>query len=272
MTAGLNVGVVVLDPTVSIPNQVQNYGWNQPVGQFQLQNSFSAVSETPCQITSELLNGNGAGYRWRLNTSYTSTIGDLTLESFTEGALPGTVLLTFTEGGPLIFPELQIGNINITDDTISNTATNHNIYLSPNGTGNVVATSAITIPRIIGESAEVPPTLILGDPTVVGTGASGQIRGSEVGGILTITMGTGSLIAGIICRVQLASSMPSTSIGFSIVLYPNNFQAAYSAPTLYAAAVPVSGSSVFLVTAASGAFTPTTTYSWNYQIVGWDNG
>ena len=86
-----------------IPSQTQGFSFSTAISQYQIINLFIPTSLVFSQNTLEFINVNDAGYRFRQLTSSTATLGNLILETFTMGAIPGSPLLTYNENGPLVF-------------------------------------------------------------------------------------------------------------------------------------------------------------------------
>lgn len=208
-------------------------------------------------------------------TSITGTANQITASAATGAvtlSMPANVIITTS---------VTAGNLELITNTLQSTDTNGNITIAPNGTGNILITPSASgfvgvgtstptylldvvgtgrLKKLLG-NAELP-SVSLGSSTVVGTGASSSIVGSELGGNFTLTTGTGvSLIAGTVATFTLTIAMPSST--FSVVFFP----AGSLMPAIYATST---SSTVFtLSVAAMGVLLPVTTYTWNYQIIGY---
>jgi hypothetical protein len=181
----------------------------------------------------------------------------------------------------VITNSVTAGNLELITNTLQSIDTNGNITITPNGTGNILMIPSASgfvgigtptpaylldvggtgrLKKLLG-NAELP-SVSLGSSTVVGTGASSSIVGSELGGNFTLTTGTGvSLVAGTAATFTLTIAMPSST--FSVVFFP----ATSLMPAIYATST---SSTVFtLNVAAAGVLLPITAYTWNYQIIGY---
>jgi hypothetical protein len=281
---GINLYAENIAANVAITSQTQSYTFTTAISQYQLINSFVPISLTPSQNCLEFINVNLSGFRFRHTTLFGEDIGNLTLEFFSSGGLPGTTMATFAEGGTITFASsivfsgaINIGNINISGNTISSTNTNGNILLEPNGTGVVTIGTPPTIPllptgtvildiagpvretRILGSGVSVP-VFVPYTPTV-GAGATGNTTGGEVGGIITLITGaTGVLGFGKLGTVTLQTAMPITN--FSIVLTPCTGQSANLVVWVIAT------SNITFDFYCGIGLNASATYSWNYQIAG----
>lgn len=208
-------------------------------------------------------------------TSITGTANQITASSSVGAvtlSMPANVIITTS---------VTAGNLELITNTLQSIDTNGNITIAPNGTGNIlmiplasgfVGIGAPTpsylldvggtgrVKKLLG-NAELP-SVSLGSSTVVGTGASSSTVGSEVAGRFTLTTGTGiTLVAGTIATFTLTIAMPSST--FSVVFFP----ATNLMPSIYATST---SSTVFTLSVSSvGVLIPVTTYTWNYQIIGY---
>lgn len=117
--------------------------------------------------------------------------------------------------------------------------------------------------KLLGNSNA--PSASLGGTGVVGTGATSSIVGSEIGGRFTLNTGTGVLGVGTIATFTLASVMPSNT--FSIIFTPANNNASGQVANIF---ISSASSSTFTIANNSLlGLAASTTYIWNYQIVGY---
>jgi hypothetical protein len=313
---GINLYAENISSNVNIASQTQSFTWTTQINQMQFVNNFTPTSLAYSQNCLELINVNNAGYRFKQITSNTLTIGNLVLESFTGGALPGTPLLAIEpETNPTI-PIILMGNSGLSSfalgiqtlnptagfvgiSCIDSSGTNQvNIGYSPSNFYGILATntaipfilganngraitilsnqnvgigSSVTSPsyqldvggtirsnRLLGNSHA--PTVVLG--SACGSSPSSTITGSEVGGTFSVTTGSGAT-TGLIGTFTLSASSGMPSSTFSIMLTSANAAAAtiskWEAST---------SSSTFTFNAITG-LAASTTYIWNYQIVGY---
>jgi len=104
------------------------------------------------------------------------------------------------------------------------------------------------------------PTLVTGSG--LGTGASGSIRGSNNGGIITFVVGSSPVANAGLAVVTYTSAFPN---GSSIVLFPANA----SGSTMPTSSIFVSGSTTnFTVSSSTVALRASVTASWNYIVMG----
>lgn len=100
--------------------------------------------------------------------------------------------------------------------------------------------------------------------TGAGTGPTVTIAGTDIGGTVTVLTGSSPTASGIIVTVTYAASAYPT--GSYPVLYPANASAASLTGT---SQITASGTTTtFVITAGSAALAASTTYVWNYQIIG----
>ena len=94
-------------PTIILPGQTQNFQFQnyQSLSQFQIENIFSPILNNFSQNCIEFVNINSSGFRFRQITSTESTYGQLVLENFENGSIPGNPLITFEESGYIQFNE-----------------------------------------------------------------------------------------------------------------------------------------------------------------------
>jgi len=93
-------------PTVTLPGQVQTFefGSYQGLSQFQISNIFTPTTNNSSQNCFEFMNVNSSGFRFRQLSSSGNTTGNLILESFVNGAIPGSPIITFQQSG---IPQLE---------------------------------------------------------------------------------------------------------------------------------------------------------------------
>jgi hypothetical protein len=346
--SGINLYAENIAANISIPSQTQGFTFTTPISQYQLINDFTPTSLTPSQNALELINVNDAGYRWRQLTSNTATLGNLILENFTSGSIPGTAILTFNENGNTVFNtaastykvsinntnvsataiefdisqsgtnqigfgynpissygyvwaytnipiqfgvnnveilyinssglnlngnaianaiSITAGNLELISNTLQSNNTNGNILIAPNGSGNVAIGSG-TPSYLLDVNGTMRAKKLLGNnnkPTVVpgsaaGSSPSSTITGSELGGTFLVTTGSGAT-TGLIGTFTLAVAMPSST--FSVVFTPAN-----STTGGISKWEGATSSSTFTLNAIT-ALSASTTYLWNYQIIGY---
>jgi len=312
---GINLYAENISSNMNISSQTQSFTYTTAISQYQLINNYTPTSLVNSQNCLELINVNNAGYRFKHIVNNTLTIGNLVLESFTSGALPGTPLLlidpeqnptapiSFLGSSSLSSFSLVIQSLNpsagfvgtlIVDSAgtsqvnvgyspssaygvISTLTTNPLVLGANNGRAitilsneNVGIGSSVTSPsypldiggavrstRLLGNAS--PPTVVLG--AAAGSSPSSSIVGSEVGGRFSVTTGGSGATTGLIGTFTLASAMPSST--FSVVFTPANTNASSISKNESSAS-----SSTFTLNATT-ALSNSTTYIWNYQIVGY---
>jgi hypothetical protein len=142
-----------IQPTIPIGGQTQTfqYGVAQAISQTQLTNLFPPTSLNPSQNCFEFINANNDGFRLRHKTLSTDTIGTLTLESFTAGALPGTVFMTFNSSG--------ISLTNIQTNVISGNSSTPTIAAGTGaGTSPTVSVTGTELSGVISITTGTTPT------------------------------------------------------------------------------------------------------------------
>lgn len=104
----------------------------------------------------------------------------------------------------------------------------------------------------------------IGAGTGAGTGSTTSIAGVDNGGIITITTGTLPIGSATVATITFANSFPN---GASIILYPGNSAAALL--SLSGNIFAVIAASNFVIQSGTTALVGSTTYKWNYSVVGW---
>jgi hypothetical protein len=345
--SGINLYAENIAANLIIPSQTQGFSFSTAINQYQIINLYTPTSLVPSQNALEFINVNDAGYRFRQLTSNTATLGNLILENFTTGSIPGTAILTFNENGNTVFNtaaatyNVQInntnasatavefniaesgttqigfgynptstygylwaytnipihfgvnnveimyinssglnlngnaianavsvigGNLELISNTLQSNNTNGNILLTPNGTGlvGIAGTPSYLLDvngtarskRLLGNATT--PTVVLG--AAAGSSPSSTITGSELGGTFSVTTGSGAT-TGLIGTFTLNSAMPSST--FSI-----NFTSANATTAGISKWEVATSSSTFTLNAVT-ALSASTTYLWNYQIIGY---
>lgn len=121
MTSGINLSVLQMDANMPIPSQAQSFTYVTAISQWQLINNFTATSLAPSQNCLELINFNNSGYRWRQYNNTSTSEGNLYLEYFTDGTLPGTVNAVIDHiRNNTSFGDSSLGNIIATGDNARN--------------------------------------------------------------------------------------------------------------------------------------------------------
>jgi hypothetical protein len=183
-------------------------------------------------------------------------------------SLPTTVVITTT---------VTAGNLSLTGNTLQSDNANGDINVVPNGSGNILLTpgtgligvkgspsylldvfGTTRVSRLMGRTAFASSTL--GPTSVVGTGASRTVTGSETGGSVSLTTGTGVSSAGALVTLTFATAMPSSS--YSVVITPSHINAA---PIIGVYASKTAGSFIIRCTTILAS---STVYIWDYVIVG----
>lgn len=221
-----------------------------------------------------------------LQTLTSAIAGTITAVNGTTNQIDATTLATVVTlslpNDVIVNTSLTAGNLKLIGNILQSTNTNGNIEIIPDGSGDIILSPSpstgfvgvgntpsflfdvfgeIRTQRLLGNTNS-PPTVALGAAGVVGTGPTSSIVGSEVGGIFTLTTGTGlMLLGGLAATFTLASAMPSST--FSVVFYPANTNARG-----IASHATSTSSTVFTFTVGMG-FVASTAYIWNYQIVGY---
>lgn len=146
-------------------------------------------------------------------------------------------------------------------------------YLAPGPVNNVLVIDASGIPfwsnvlTVTGinyrSSLCTGPTPSISFGTGAGTGASVTVAGTQEGGTVTLTTGSGALAANaVIFTISYLSSLPPN--GSAVTLFPINGNAAQMALNIVAAGTRNGFSAVCTQT-----LNPNTTYQWNYLTSGY---
>lgn len=218
-------------------------------------------------------------------TSVTGTTNQITVVNNTTTpviSLPSAVVITTS---------LAVANLTMSSSTIASVS-NNDITIAPNGTGNLILnqsgnasfavgirgtpSSALDVfgttrtTRIIGNADPStaagqgqPPTVTLGAAGVVGTGATSSVTGTLIGGNFTLNTGTGVLAAGLLGTFNLVTAMPFAATSFAVVV------SACTATPGRVFAKATSASQFTLTLDGTIGLTASTTYSWNYVIIGY---
>ena len=215
-------------------------------------------------------------------TSVTGTTNQITVVNGTTTpviSLPSAVVITTS---------LAVANLTLSTNILASVS-NNNINIIPDGTGQIILTNAtsnvavgirgaptyaldvfgaVRCARLFANPDTVagggfgqPPTAVLGAVGQVGTGASYSITGGLLAGVFTLTTGTGVLTAGLLATFTLFANMPSAT--FAVV-----FTAATTTPgRIYTIAT---SSTTFTLTSDTAiALAASTTYKWNYIMIGY---
>ena len=278
-----------IQPTIIIGGQTQafQYGSSQATSQFQLENTMTATVGSPTQNCLEFINWNTSGFRFRQKSLSTDTIGTLTLETFTSGALPGTVLMTVAPAGTIAFPDnvfilensldntkqLAFSLIGITTETtktltvqnasgtialLSNTLDQFGAPAAPVSWNSQNLTSVNSIQTKIITGNSTTPTIAAG--TGAGSSPAVSITGTELSGVVTITAGSSPASNAVIATITLPVALPGTSNGPII--------SAGNANAIGMAYVVQASTTTFTINSGATALTNTVQYKWNYQILG----
>jgi len=98
-------------------------------------NSRVGVNTATPQYTLDI---NGTTNSLNLNVTTQATVASFTISGNTIASSNSTINLTPQGINPVVYQGIiSVGNLNITGDTISNTAANDNINISPSGTGSI---------------------------------------------------------------------------------------------------------------------------------------
>lgn len=283
-----------IQPTIIIGGQTQTfqYATTQAIAQTQLTNQFTATSLNPAQNCFEFLNYLNDGFRLRHKTLNTDTIGTLTLESFTAGGLPGTILMTVNPAGTIAFPDNVLVMQNSSDATkqlafsLSGITTGTIRTLTvPNANGtiallsntldqfgapaasvswnsqNLTAANSIQTKILVGNSST--PTIAAG--TGAGTSPTSlSVTGTQLSGVVSFTTGTTPAASATIVTITVPVALPGTANG--VIIEPFNANAA----NLAVSAVPVANmaTTTTWIIKSTGALTASTAYQWNYLLIG----
>jgi hypothetical protein len=116
--SGIQLYAENIASNIILTGQTQSFTFSNLLNEFQIINSGTPTLLASVQNCLELINYNNAGYRFRTIVSNTGIAGDLIIESFTSGDLPGVPLITFSElsgtatmGIPLILNANPIDNL-----------------------------------------------------------------------------------------------------------------------------------------------------------------
>lgn len=311
--SGINLYAENIAANLIIPSQTQGFTFNTAINQYQIINNFIPTSLVNSQNALEFINANNAGYRFRQITSDTLTIGNLIIESFTNGAFPGIPLVAFDPEENPITPIIFQGNASLSSFTIgiqtlnatagfvgiacfdSIGTTQVELGYSPLDSYGIV-TTATTNPLVLGANNSVAITILssnnvgigtsvpaftldvegttrterlLGNahaPTVslgaaAGSSPSSTITGSETGGTFSVTTGSSGATSGVIGTFTLNSTMPSST--FAILFTSANLVT--GSISKWEAATANNTFTLNAITALSNS----TTYKWNYVIIGY---
>lgn len=222
-------------------------------------------------------------------TSVSGTTNQITVVNGTTTpviSLPSTVDITTA---------INVANMTLSGSTLASVS-NNDITIAPNGTGNLILDSGnasfsvgvrgtptyafdvfgtVRTTRLLGNpdpsiasGQGKPPTVTLGGTGVVGTGATSSIAGSLIGGRFTLNTGTGTLAAGLVATFTLATTMPSST--FSIVWTPASATAGTTSGGGVGLYVTSTANNTFTLTVGGATpLTASTTYIWNYHIIGY---
>lgn len=282
-----------IQPTIIIGGQTQTfqYAVTQAISQTQLTSLFPPTSMNPSQNCFEFINANNDGFRLRHKTLNTDTIGTLTFETFTAGALPGTTLMTINPAGTIVLADNVFTLQNSSDATkqlqflLSSITTGTTRTLTvPNASGTIALLSN-TLDQFGAPAASVSwnsqnltavnsaqvklincnsttPTSSAG--TGAGTSPTITVTGSELSGTIQVLTGTSPSASATIVTITIPTAVQGTNNG--VVISPANATTANLAVAnnVFAA---MASTTTFTLT-STGALTGATTYKWNYALIG----
>src|ERR1700729_655280 len=221
-------------PTVTLPGQVQTFefGSYQGLSQFQISNIFTPTTNNSSQNCFEFMNVNSSGFRFRQLSSSGNTTGNLILESFVNGAIPGSPIITFQQSGiPQLENTLDMNSnsiinvplpVNPTDavnkeyvdpefstGVTSATGTKNQIVVSGTGSGPYTGAITLSLPSsVVITTSLAAGNLELTGNTLESTNTNGNIILTPNGtGIISLTNNTGIGTTTPHSALQFASSI-----------------------------------------------------------------
>src|SRR6266403_492167 len=236
-----------LFPTVICSGQTHRFAFGNSLSQFQVSNLFQPTTNNSSQNCFELININSSGFRLRHLTSSSDTSGNLIIENFINGNIPGTILATFQQTGII-----KLGNnldlnsfkiINLATPTSATDAANKSYVdstfltcvTSAAGTTNQITVSGTGSGPYTGDiTISLPNTVVINTSlTAANLSLSGNLlQSTNTNGSITVTPnGTG--IVNITKNLGLNTTTPHSSLQFGSVsarmvtlfeLANNNFQ------------------------------------------------
>ncbi len=200
-----------------------------------------------------------------------------TVNQITANTVAGAVTLSLPSS-VIITTAVTAGNLELTGNTLQSNNSNGAINVVPNGSGNILLTpgtgfvgvkgtpsylldvfGTTRVGRFLGSTGLA--SALAGVATVVGTGATRSVVGSETGGSITLNTGTGVSAAGTLLTVSFATAMPSTS--YAVVLTAGSQNAA-GIGGMY---ILITNATTFTIRSTT-ILTSSTTYVWNFIVVG----
>lgn len=226
---GINLYAENIASNINISSQTQSFTWTIPVNQIQFINNFTPTSLVNSQNCMELINVNNAGYRFKQITSNTLTIGNLVLESFTSGALPGTPLIAIEPEQNPTLPIILMGNSGLSSfalaiQTLNATAgfvgiscidssgtIQLNIGYSPSNSYGVLTTNT-SVPLILGSNNGRSITILPNENVGIGSSITSPAYQLDVAGTTRVTRIIGNSNTPTFVAGAAAGSSPSFTI------------------------------------------------------------
>jgi len=200
-------------------------------------------------------------FNQQLNTNSNVTFADLTLTDLTAGLTTGVNTTLATSGGVFAY----FNNVAVGDSVlVGNTGNKICIGVAGGvGVNSQLAISAnlVKVNAFI-EGAYATPTGVVGATSVVGTGATITATGSQLGGTITLTTGTGSITTTGTIATMTFSTVATPIAGFGVILFPANANAAIASLGFFAIAT----STTTFTISNSANLTASSAYIWNWTI------
>jgi len=200
-----------------------------------------------------------------------------TANQITASTVSGAVTLSLPSS-VIITTAVTAGNLELTGNTLQSNNANGAINVVPNGSGNILLTpgtgfvgiggtpsfildvfGTTRVSRLLGRTAF--GSTAIGTNTIVGTGNSFTVVGSESAGIFTLNTGTGITVTGVIITFTFATSMPNSN--YAVSLTPTSATAA-GVVGMY---IIVSSLNAFSIRCTT-LLTASTTYQWRFTVIG----
>jgi|SRR5580698_5344153 hypothetical protein len=196
-----------------------------------------------------------------LNTTNAVTFSNVNVTSASNsGFVTGDSTFATADGSFAYFNNTLIG-----DTVVANTGTNKVCIGNSGGVAvnsQLQITSNLVKVNAFLQGYYTTPTGIVGATTVVGTGATVTATGSQLGGTITLTTGTGTpTTVGLMATITF-STVPTPISNFGVILSPANSFAANSTLEFYSTAT----STTTFTISNTAVLAASTVYVWNWSI------
>lgn len=226
---GINLYAQNIASNVNIASQTQSFTFTTPISQYQFINNYAPTSLVNSQNCLELININNAGYRFKHIVNNTLTIGNLVLETFTSGALPGTPLIEIDPEQNPTMPIILMGASSLSSfsmaiqslnpsagfvgiSCIDSSGTNQmGIGYSPSSAYGIIATLT-TNPLILGSNNGRAITILSNQNVGIGSSVVTPTYSLDVGGTSRANRFIGNAHAPTVVLGAAAGSSPSSII------------------------------------------------------------